>query len=366
MTALTIDRINKRYGNLHILKDISIPIGQGEFVSLLGPSGCGKTTTLRCIAGFERPDSGRILFGDRDVTRALPEQRDIGMVFQSYALFPHMTVAENLSFGLEVRKVSAPDRQRRIADVLAMVRLEGYDKRYPRELSGGQQQRVALARALVIEPSVLLLDEPLANLDATLRDEMRFFIRDLQQRVGITSIYVTHDQAEAMVMSDKIVVMNAGTISQFGSPREIYERPASQSVAGFIGRSNTIGGKVAEALGRDSYKVETASGIIGTTGPAGLAKGASVQIMIRPENIRTRKQGAGHKRGAGAGEAGKDENVLAGAVVNSVYQGSANQLAVKLASGDRVIVDVNGRNPLEVGEQVALGFAARDTWLLAS
>ncbi|MDH4984033.1 ABC transporter ATP-binding protein [Aminobacter anthyllidis] len=366
MTALTIDRINKRYGNLHILKDISIPIGQGEFVSLLGPSGCGKTTTLRCIAGFEQPDSGRILFGDRDVTRALPEQRDIGMVFQSYALFPHMTVAENLSFGLEVRKVSVPNRQRRIADVLAMVRLEGYDKRYPRELSGGQQQRVALARALVIEPSVLLLDEPLANLDATLRDEMRFFIRDLQQRVGITSIYVTHDQAEAMVMSDKIVVMSAGTISQFGSPREIYERPTSQSVAGFIGRSNTISGKIAEALGRDSYKVDTPCGSLGTTGPAGLAKGTDVRIMIRPENIRTLRHEAGTGHQQGAGEAGHGENALAGAVINSIYQGSANQLAVKLGSGDRIVVDVSGRNPLDVGEQVTLRFAARDTWLLAS
>lgn len=360
MTALTIDRLNKRYGNLHILKDISIPIGQGEFISLLGPSGCGKTTTLRCIAGFERPDSGRILFGDRDVTRALPEQRDIGMVFQSYALFPHMTVAENLSFGLEVRKVSVPERQRRIADVLAMVRLEGYEKRFPRELSGGQQQRVALARALVIEPSVLLLDEPLANLDATLRDEMRFFIRDLQQRVGITCIYVTHDQAEAMVMSDKIVVMKAGVVSQFGSPREVYECPASQSVADFIGRSNTIGGKVTEALGPTSYKVETACGSIGTTGPAGLTQGAAVKIMIRPENVHTCKQNAG------AGEGSPDENVLAGAVISSIYQGSANQLAVKLASGDRMIVDVNGRNPLDIGEEVALRFAARDTWLLAS
>ncbi|RJG40978.1 ABC transporter ATP-binding protein [Mesorhizobium sp. DCY119] len=360
MTDLTIDRLNKRYGNLHILKDISIPIGEGEFVSLLGPSGCGKTTTLRCIAGFEQPDGGRILFGERDVTRALPEHRDIGMVFQSYALFPHMTVAENLAYGLEARKIAPAQRQRRIAEVLSMVRLEGYDKRFPRELSGGQQQRVALARALVIEPSVLLLDEPLANLDATLRDEMRFFIRDLQQRVGITSIYVTHDQSEAMVMSDKIVVMNAGEISQFGTPRDIYERPASQIVAGFIGRSNTIGGKVTEALGADAYKVETSAGSIGAQGPAGLATGATVRVMIRPENIHTVKQTANSSNST------TPENGLEGSVVKSVYQGNANQLKVRLASGDEVIVDVSGRNPVDIGERVALRFAARDAWLLAS
>ncbi|MDH6232307.1 putative spermidine/putrescine transport system ATP-binding protein [Mesorhizobium soli] len=360
MTALTIDRINKRYGNLHILKDISVSIAQGEFVSLLGPSGCGKTTTLRCIAGFERPDSGRILFGERDVTRALPEHRDIGMVFQSYALFPHMTVAENLSFGLEVRKVVPAERKRRITEVLSMVRLQGYEARFPRELSGGQQQRVALARALVIEPSVLLLDEPLANLDATLRDEMRFFIRDLQQRVGITSIYVTHDQSEAIVMSDKIVVMNSGVISQFGTPRDIYERPASQTVAGFIGRSNTIVGKVSEALGPDSYKIETLCGTIGTHGPGGLVNGTDVRVMIRPENIRTRRHGEA------ANTSTSDENVLGGSVVSATYQGNGTQLKVRLASGDEMVVDVSGRNPMAVGEEVALRFAPRDAWLLAS
>ena len=360
MTALSIDRLDKRYGNLHILKEISIPIAEGEFVSLLGPSGCGKTTTLRCIAGFERPDGGRILFGERDVTRALPEHRDIGMVFQSYALFPHMTVAENLGYGLEARKIAPAERQRRIAEVLSMVRLEGYDKRFPRELSGGQQQRVALARALIIEPSVLLLDEPLANLDATLRDEMRFFIRDLQQRVGITSIYVTHDQSEAMVMSDKIVVMNAGEISQFGTPRDIYERPASQIVAGFIGRSNTIDGKVTEALGADAYKIETTAGSIAAQGPAGLAAGATVRVMIRPENIHTETKATSSSNSVTL------DNGIEGSVVKSVYQGNANQLNVRLASGDDVIVDVSGRNQIDIGERVALRFAARDAWLLAS
>ncbi|MHA6686124.1 ABC transporter ATP-binding protein [Mesorhizobium sp. A556] len=363
MTALTIDRINKRYGALHILKDISIPIEQGEFVSLLGPSGCGKTTTLRCIAGFERPDSGRILFGERDMTHTLPERRDIGMVFQSYALFPHMTVAENLSFGLEVRKVSEPERRRRIAEVLALVRLEGYDKRFPRELSGGQQQRVALARALVIEPSVLLLDEPLANLDATLRDEMRFFIRDLQKRVGITAIYVTHDQAEAMVMSDKIVVMKEGEISQLGAPRDIYERPVSHSVAGFIGRSNTIGGKIVEASGAGGYKVEAPCGVIGADGPSHLAVGSGVRIMIRPENIAIGRVEAG-AREVPAPDTLANGNALDATVVKSIYQGNANQLSVSLADGEAMIVDVSGRTPFAAGEKVMLRFAASDAWLL--
>lgn len=221
MTALRLDRINKFYGAAHILKDIDLDIAQGEFISLLGPSGCGKTTTLRCIAGFETVNSATISFGGRDMTHAMPEHRDLGMVFQSYALFPHMTVAENLSFGLELRKIPAADRACRIGTVPEIVRLTGYEGRFPRGLSGGQQQRVALARALVIEPSVLLLDEPLANLDASLRDHMRFFIRDLQQRVGITTIYVTHDQGEALVMSYRIVVMSRGIIEQCGTPREI-------------------------------------------------------------------------------------------------------------------------------------------------
>ncbi|MCB1466851.1 MAG: ABC transporter ATP-binding protein [Rhizobiaceae bacterium] len=356
MTALTIDRVNKRYGQLHILKDISIAIREGEFVSLLGPSGCGKTTTLRCIAGFERPDSGRILFGTRDVTAALPEKRDIGMVFQSYALFPHMTVAENLAFGLEARKIAPDERKRRIGEVLSMVRLEGYEQRFPRELSGGQQQRVALARALVIEPSVLLLDEPLANLDATLRDEMRFFIRDLQQRVGITSVYVTHDQSEAMVMSDRIVVMNAGEIDQLGAPREIYERPASARVADFIGRSNTLQGEIAEALGGESYRIATSSGAIGAEGPSGLSVGAKVQVMIRPENIRI----------ADTGEARNGDNLISGSVVKSIYQGNANQLSIRLASGDEMAVDVSGRTLIEPDAAISLRFAPGDAWLLAS
>ncbi len=345
MTTLRLDRINKFYGTLHILKDIDLDIAQGEFISLLGPSGCGKTTTLRCIAGFETVDQGRIFFGSRDMTRAMPEQRDLGMVFQSYALFPHMTVAENLSFGLEVRKVAEAERRQRIAAVLDMVRLTGYEKRYPRELSGGQQQRVALARALVIEPSVLLLDEPLANLDASLRDDMRFFIRDLQKRVGITTIYVTHDQSEAMVMSDRIVVMNRGVVEQCDVPRAIYERPASLMVANFIGQSNTVPGRIAGRDGAD-YVIETAEGMLRSRGAAELA--GEVQVMIRPENIFT----------AGM------QNTLQGRVTKSVYQGDGCILGITTEAGTAITTHVRADSPLSEGDRVTIGFDAVHAWAI--
>jgi len=217
LSRLTIQGLSKAFGDVVAVHQVNLDVAEGEFVSLLGPSGCGKTTTLRCVAGLETPTTGRICFGDRDVTRLPPEKRLIGMVFQSYALFPHMTVAQNIGFGLDMRGVHGSEASRRIADVVEMVQLSGLDARYPRELSGGQQQRVALARALVIEPAMLLLDEPLANLDARLREEMRFFIRSLQQRLGITTLYVTHDQSESMIMSNRVVVMFGGCIHQIGS-----------------------------------------------------------------------------------------------------------------------------------------------------
>ncbi|AZB57675.1 ABC transporter ATP-binding protein [Cereibacter sphaeroides] len=347
MTTLRLDRINKFYGTLHILKDIDLDIAQGEFISLLGPSGCGKTTTLRCIAGFEAVSGGSIAFGGRDMTRAMPEQRDLGMVFQSYALFPHMTVAENLSFGLEVRKIAPADRERRIAQTLEMVRLTGYEKRFPRELSGGQQQRVALARALVIEPAVLLLDEPLANLDASLRDDMRFFIRDLQQRVGITTIYVTHDQGEALVMSDRIVVMNRGVVEQCGSPREIYERPKSLMVADFIGQSNTLTGRVTGREG-ELYLIETEDGPLRAHGAPGLA--GEVRVMVRPENIAT----------------APGDNTLRGRVVKTTYLGASCLLNIETAAGSRFTTHAPADSPLAPGSDVTMGFAAHKAWAFAA
>ncbi|MFN0305564.1 MAG: ABC transporter ATP-binding protein [Burkholderiales bacterium] len=285
MAKLVLVSVAKQYGAIHALEDFSLDVSDGEFISLLGPSGCGKSTTLRCVAGFEQPDAGQILFGERDVTALPPEHRDVGMVFQNYALFPHLTVRQNLAFGLEMRKVPGVEMDHRIGHVLEMVQLTGRERAYPRELSGGQQQRVALARALVIEPLLLLLDEPLANLDALLRDEMRFFIRSLQKRVGITTLYVTHDQAEAMVMSDRIVVMFGGRIAQIGQPEAIYHRPRSQQVASFIGRSNFLAATVARVVDAARCVVQTPLGIISAGHDGHARDGAKATLLLRPEAL---------------------------------------------------------------------------------
>jgi putative spermidine/putrescine transport system ATP-binding protein len=291
MTALAIERLRKTFHDplkgrhVHAIDDIDLRIDTGEFVSLLGPSGCGKTTTLRCIAGFETPDDGAIRFDGNDVVHTPPERRDIGLVFQNYALFPHMTVAANVGFGLRMRHVKTADAQRRIAAVLDMVQLSGMGGRYPRQLSGGQQQRVALARALVIEPRILLLDEPLANLDARLRDEMRFFIRSLQQRLGITTVYVTHDQAEAMVMSDRIVVMFGGMVSQFDKPETIYSRPASRQVADFVGLSNFIPGRIASRESQSRLLVETGLGVLHCECAGAPVTAGKALVVLRPEAV---------------------------------------------------------------------------------
>src|SRR3954451_11468741 len=238
MTHLVLEHLSKRYGEQFAVEDISLSIAQGEFVSLLGPSGCGKTTTLQMIAGFVEPSAGAIRLGERDLTKVKPALRGLGIVFQSYALFPHMTAAENIAFGLDMRGVGKPEQFRRVADALTLVGLTGYADRYPRRMSGGQQQRVALARALVIKPDVLLLDEPLSNLDAKLREEMQIELRQIQRSIGTTTVLVTHDQTEAMALSDRIVVMSKGRIEQIARPTEIYHQPASPFVANFLGRTN--------------------------------------------------------------------------------------------------------------------------------
>src|SRR5213595_2921139 len=238
MSFLELDRVAKQFGPQTVVDDFSLRVGKGEFVSFLGPSGCGKTTTLQMIAGFLDPSRGAIRLEGSDLTAVQPAKRGLGIVFQSYALFPHMTAAENVAFGLEMRRVPRAECRERVRATLAMVGLAGYEERFPRRMSGGQQQRVALARALVIRPSVLLLDEPLSNLDAKLREDMQVDIAGLQRRLGITTVFVTHDQGEALVMSDRIAVMNAGRIEQIGQPAEIYERPATRFVAEFIGRMN--------------------------------------------------------------------------------------------------------------------------------
>src|SRR6266550_4396648 len=236
--------VTKRFGKMTAVDSVSLAVARGEFLTLLGPSGCGKTTLLRMVAGFESPDAGRVILNGSDVTELSPHQRDVTTVFQNYALFPHLNVFDNVAFGLERRRAGRDEIKRRVADALEMVRLNGLDERMTRELSGGQQQRVALARSLVLEPKVLLLDEPLAALDLKLRKQMQLELKGLQRRLGISFIYVTHDQEEALTMSDTIVVMNAGRIEQIGRAEEIYERPVTEFVAGFIGVSNTIEGIV--------------------------------------------------------------------------------------------------------------------------
>jgi putative spermidine/putrescine transport system ATP-binding protein len=285
---------------------LDLDVRDGEFFSMLGPSGSGKTTTLRMIAGFEQPTEGRILLHGRDVTGIPPFDRDVNTVFQDYALFPHLSVAENVGYGLMVRKVPKPERAARVADALRMVRLEGYEQRKPTQLSGGQRQRVALARALVNRPRVLLLDEPLGALDLKLREEMQIELKAIQQEVGITFIYVTHDQEEALTMSDRLAVFNRGRIEQVGSPADVYERPATRFVAGFVGTSNLLSGEVAQTI-----------------------LGRSGTFTIRPEKIRLAPAEATN---------GPDESSAAGTIQSVVYLGPDTRYIVDLDAGARLVV----------------------------
>jgi len=272
-------------GSVAAVRDVNLDIGAGKLVTLLGPSGCGKTTLLRMIAGFEEPSSGDIMFGDRRMNDEPPNTRETAMVFQSYAIFPHLNVFENVAFGLRLRKIAQAEVERRVSRVLEQTGLAGYAKRSPSQLSGGQQQRVALARCIVMEPKVLLFDEPLSNLDAKLREQMRVEIRELQQRVGITSIYVTHDQVEAMSISDEIVVMNAGVVEQVGTPQEIYAYPGNRFVADFIGKANFV---QAVASGHAGVKVGEME--LNLPRMPKVAGGAAATLVIRPEAIHLSRE----------------------------------------------------------------------------
>lgn len=296
---IRLSRVTKRYGDITAVDNVSFEVERGEFLTLLGPSGCGKTTTLNMIAGFVQPTSGSIWIQDKPVTELPPYKRNTGMVFQSYALFPHMTVFENVAFGLQMHNIPANEVKSRVDDMLARVQLANLDKRYPRQLSGGQQQRVALARAMVIQPAVLLLDEPLSNLDLKLREAMRFELKSLQRELGITSVYVTHDQDEALVMSDRIAVMSAGRIEQVGSPSEIYDKPKSLFVATFIGATNLLRGTIYRRVGNE-LEVELSEETIRVIPSSELATDAEITISIRPEkcSVIPRKETTGNCLGA--------------------------------------------------------------------
>ena len=328
--AVRLERLEKRFGEIVAVAGIDLEIGHGEFFSMLGPSGSGKTTTLRMIAGFEQPTGGRILLHGADVTGVPPFDRDVNTVFQDYALFPHMSVADNVAYGMRIRRTPAPERAARLAEALRMVRLEGYEKRRPAQLSGGQRQRVALARALVNRPRVLLLDEPLGALDLKLREEMQIELKAIQQEVGITFIYVTHDQEEALVMSDRIAVFNRGRIEQVGTPADVYEHPATTFVAGFVGTSNLLTGEVARA-------------IIGSDGT----------FTVRPEKIRLAEP---------ADEAAGDEQSALGKVRDVVYLGSDTRYIVGLDVGGELVVTQQNLQTSSMQALAAQGRAVRLLW----
>ena len=328
--AVRLEGVAKRFGDVVAVDSLDLEIRDGEFFSMLGPSGSGKTTTLRMIAGFEAPTQGRILLHGEDVTHRPPFERDVNTVFQDYALFPHMHVADNVGYGLMIRRVPRAERRARITDALRMVRLEGYERRRPSQLSGGQRQRVALARALINRPRVLLLDEPLGALDLKLREQMQSELKAIQAQVGITFIYVTHDQEEALAMSDRIAVFNRGAIVQIGTPEAVYERPATTFVAGFVGTSNVLAGPVAER-------------IVGTSGT----------FTVRPEKIRMVDVDD---------PIGPDETSALGRVREVVYLGSDTRLVVALDAGGELIVIQQNTAAASLDPRAAEGRAVRLTW----
>jgi putative spermidine/putrescine transport system ATP-binding protein len=328
--AVGLEGVRKRFGDVEAVAGIDLEIADGEFFSMLGPSGSGKTTTLRIIAGFEQPTEGRILLHGEDVSRRAPFERDVNTVFQDYALFPHMSVGDNVGYGPMIRKVPRTDRRELVADALRMVRLEGYDERKPGQLSGGQRQRVALARALVNRPRVLLLDEPLGALDLKLREEMQVELKSIQHQVGITFIYVTHDQQEALTMSDRIAVFNHGRIEQVGSPAEVYERPATAFVADFVGTSNLLSGDVAER-------------IVGRAGT----------FTVRPEKIRLAEPGDA---------VGEDESTATGSIRDVIYLGSDTRYVVALDAGGDLVVTAPNQTISSMEALAAQGRSVRLIW----
>ncbi|MET0801894.1 MAG: ABC transporter ATP-binding protein [Actinomycetota bacterium] len=360
--AISIQRVRKSFGDVRAVDGISLDIAEGEFLTLLGPSGCGKTTTMRLIAGFEEPDEGTILLRGTDVVGVPPNKREVNMCFQHYALFPHMAVERNIEYGLKLKKVPKGDRQRIVAEMLEIVGLAGMQQRKPGQLSGGQQQRVALARALVNQPAALLLDEPLGALDVKLRKHMQLELKRIQHELRTTFVYVTHDQDEALSMSDRIAVMNQGVIEQLGTPREVYEQPATPFVADFVGVLNAMDVRVDEVAGEDLVmRVSDRDRIVVPVGPLGTeaSVGSSLLVAVRPERVEL---------SIGDGAAGNGSR-LSGTVGQVVYLGTLTQFHVDTAIGERLIVhhlsdDLSSM--VNRGDEVVLTWARTDAAVLSS
>ncbi|MCW3474678.1 ABC transporter ATP-binding protein [Limobrevibacterium gyesilva] len=351
--GISLDQMTKRYGAETVVDGVSITIAPGEFFTLLGPSGSGKTTTLSMIAGFVEPDGGRILFGGRDVTRTPSRLRGLGMVFQNYAIFPHLNVFENVAFPLRVRRSPKAEITQRVGEVMEMVKLQGFERRFGRELSGGQQQRVALARAIVAHPPIILMDEPLGALDKNLRYHMQVEIKEIQQRLGLTVVYVTHDQEEALTMSDRIAIMQGGRIAQMGPPRQVYEQPDSTFVGRFLGEANLIAARRqgADTISKAGSSLRAAQGALGLNG--------SGWMFVRPEKISLTDAG---------GAPGQRVNMLTGTIRHASFLGNVVRYVVDAGADGPVVCDAANAASSALrpaGERVALQWRPEDCRLLA-
>ncbi|OOM81869.1 spermidine/putrescine import ATP-binding protein PotA [Clostridium puniceum] len=347
-----INNVNKKYGDNHVVRNLFLEIKQGEFLTMLGPSGCGKTTTLRMIAGFETPTSGNIYIEGQEIQDTEPYEREVNTVFQNYALFPHMSIYDNLAFGLSVKKVNKEEIKKRVTEILELVQLVGFENRKPDQLSGGQKQRVAIGRAIINKPKVLLLDEPLGALDLKLRKQMQFELKRLQKKLGITFIYVTHDQEEALTMSDRIAIMYGGDLEQIGTPKEIYEKPKSKFVADFIGESNIFYG-VADSIENDLLNVKLENGNA-IAADANVKNNEIIYILVRPENIKLSKVPV-------------EGFTLLGKVKEHVYIGNVNKTIIILPTGMEVKMNTNPKAELlEIGSEICVYWDKEDAVVIKS